>query len=75
MPHTSLTIPVWPLTHVCTCTRTLPLHNTHTHTHTQGVIGRGEVETFTFDLPAAANGTRPFRLLLLLRMVDGDAQL
>jgi hypothetical protein len=41
----------------------------------QGVISRREVDLFSFSLPQATNDTRPYRLLLILRTVDGDAQL
>lgn len=41
----------------------------------QGVISRREVDLFSFNLPQATNDTRPYRLLLILRSVDGDAQL
>ncbi|KAF6253768.1 hypothetical protein COO60DRAFT_1463034 [Scenedesmus sp. NREL 46B-D3] len=43
--------------------------------HEQGVISRRESDLFSFSLPQATNDTQPYRLLLLLRTVDGDAQL
>jgi hypothetical protein len=43
--------------------------------HSQGVVSRRETDLFSFSLPQATNNTRPYRLLLLLRTVDGDAQL
>jgi hypothetical protein len=41
----------------------------------QGVISRHESDLFSFSLPQATNSTRPYRLLLILRTVDGEAQL
>jgi hypothetical protein len=41
----------------------------------QGVLGRRETDAFTFNLPPTTNRTRPYRVLLMLRTVDGSAQL
>lgn len=41
----------------------------------QGVIQRREVDVYSFTLPPYTNSSRPFRVLLVMRTVDGDAQL
>jgi hypothetical protein len=39
------------------------------------VLSRREIEAFTFSLPAATNRTRPYRVVIQLRTIDGTAQL
>eukprot|EP00879_Flechtneria_rotunda_P017567 GHRR01018417.1.p1 GENE.GHRR01018417.1~~GHRR01018417.1.p1 ORF type:complete len:510 (+),score=127.54 GHRR01018417.1:400-1929(+) len=41
----------------------------------QGLLTRQDVELFSFRIAPPANGTRPYKLLIVLRTVDGDAQL
>jgi hypothetical protein len=38
-------------------------------------VSRRETDLFSFSLPQATNDTRPYRLLLILRSVDSNAQL
>jgi hypothetical protein len=41
----------------------------------QGVLGRRETVAWTFSLPPVANNTRPYRVVIMLRTIDGQANL
>jgi hypothetical protein len=41
----------------------------------QGVLGRRETVAWTFSLPPITNNTRPYRVVIMLRTIDGQANL
>eukprot|EP00878_Enallax_costatus_P017728 GHUV01018625.1.p1 GENE.GHUV01018625.1~~GHUV01018625.1.p1 ORF type:complete len:897 (+),score=270.26 GHUV01018625.1:870-3560(+) len=41
----------------------------------QGLLNRREADVFTFNVAPATDSSRPYRVLIMLRTVDGDAQL
>jgi hypothetical protein len=45
------------------------------HMPAQGILPRGNVASYSLRLPRMDNSSRPYRLLLLLRTLDGSAQL
>lgn len=63
------------MTHRVTLTHPIMVVSLGLSPITQSVLGRRETAAFAFQLPPATNLTRPYRVVLLLRTIDGSAQL